>query len=88
MLPPSYWAIASSDKSTPPQASSIAVGPQYDTTHVYVAPAKFDSFVNAFIAIFGGKPSKRMVGNVLPVASRAEMQYLLTPVGGPIHLCV
>src|ERR1700685_75275 len=51
----------------PPQDGGVAVGPQYDTTHVYVAPADIDAFVNSFVATFGGKPSKRIVGNVLPV---------------------
>jgi hypothetical protein len=60
---------------------SVAVGPQYDTTHVYVAPADLDAFVNSFVATFGGKPSKRIVGNVLPVASSTQMQYVLSPVG-------
>jgi hypothetical protein len=77
----SYAAIASDDKSFPIPTSSIAVGPEYDTTHVYVTPEEFDSFVTSFVATFGGKASKRIVGNVLPVASSAEMQYLLTPVG-------
>jgi len=63
------------------QDVDVAVGPQYDTTHVYVAPADFDAFINGFVAAFGGKPSKRIIGNVLPVASSAEMQYILTPVG-------
>jgi hypothetical protein len=60
---------------------SVAVGPQYDTTHVYVAPADLDAFVNSFVATFGGKPSKRILGNVLPVASSTQMQYVLSPVG-------
>jgi predicted enzyme related to lactoylglutathione lyase len=63
------------------QDAVVAVGPQYDTTHVYVTPAELDAFVNSFIATFGGKPSKRIVGNVAPVASNTEMQYILTPVG-------
>lgn len=73
-------ATASSRAQTPP-AAGVAVGPQYDTTHVYIAPADLDAFVNSVVATFGGKPSKRMVANVLPVASSTEMQYVLTPVG-------
>lgn len=61
--------------------SSVAVGPQYDTTHVYVSPDDLDAFVNSFIATFGGNPSRRTVGNVTPVPSSAELQYVLTPVG-------
>jgi hypothetical protein len=76
-----FAASASWGQAAPAQDAGIAVGPQYDTTHVYVAPADIDALVNAFVAIFGGKPSKRIVGNVLPVASRTEMQYILSPVG-------
>ena len=61
--------------------AGVAVGPEYDTTHVYIAPADFDAFVNSFAATFGGKPSKRIVANVLPVPSSTEMQYILTPAG-------
>src|SRR5580700_4822297 len=61
---------------------TVAVGPQYDSTHVYLAPGDFDAFVNSLVAAFGGKPSKRIVVNVLPVPSSAEWQYLSTPLGG------
>ena len=63
------------------QDAGVAVGQQYDSTHVYVAPADFDAFVNSFVATFGGKPSKRIVGNVTPTASSTAMQYVLSPVG-------
>jgi hypothetical protein len=53
----------------------VSVGAQYDTTHVYIAP------VTTFAATFGGKPSKRAEGNVLPVPSHAALQYVWTPVG-------
>jgi hypothetical protein len=61
--------------------TGVAVGPQYGTTHVYVAPPELDAFVNSFVATFGGKPSKRSVGNVLPTPGSAELQYVMTPVG-------
>ena len=32
----------------------VAVAPQYDTTHVYVAPEDVDRFVASFTATFGG----------------------------------
>src|ERR1700685_1016926 len=64
-----------------PAAAEIAVGPQYDATHVYIAPSDFDAFVTSFTATFGGKASKRIVANVLPVASSAEWQYLSTGAG-------
>jgi predicted enzyme related to lactoylglutathione lyase len=61
--------------------AAVAVGPQYGTTHVYIAPADFDAFVASFTATFGGNPSKRIVGNVLPVPSTAQLQYLRSDVG-------
>jgi len=36
------------------KTAGVAVGPQYDTTHVYVAPQDFDRFVASLIATFGG----------------------------------
>jgi hypothetical protein len=64
-----------------PANAPIGVGPQYDGTHVYVAPADLDAFVKSFIATFGGSASKRIEGTVTPVPSSTEMQYVLTPVG-------
>ena len=63
------------------QGAGVAVGAQYDSTHVYVAPADIDAFVNSIVATFGGQPSRRIVANVLPVASSTGMQYVLMPVG-------
>jgi predicted enzyme related to lactoylglutathione lyase len=65
----------------PARSPTVAMGPQYDTTHVYVAAGDFDALVSSFVATFRGKASKRTVGNATPVASSAEMQYVLTPVG-------
>ncbi len=36
----------------------VAVGAQYDTTHVYVPADEFDRFVSSVIATFGGTASK------------------------------
>ena len=60
---------------------SVAVGPQYDSMHVYVAPGDLEAFVKSFTATFGGRASKATVTNVLPVPSSTELQFLLTPVG-------
>jgi hypothetical protein len=68
-------------KTNTSPGGSVAVGPQYDATHVYVSPAEIDAFAYSFAATFDGKPSKGSVVNVLPVPSSAEFQYLLTPVG-------
>ncbi len=64
-----------------PYPASLAVGPQYDTTHVYVAPQDFDRFVSSFIATFGGKTSKQGVFQVTPTPSQTISQLALTPVG-------
>lgn len=70
-----------SPQSTPAADSTVAVGPQYDSTHVYVAPADLDAFVKCFTATFGGHASKPAVMNVLPVPSSTEFQAVSTPVG-------
>ncbi len=74
------WASDAGIQREDPAA--VAVGPQYTTTHVYVATADLDAFVQSFIATFGGTASKRSVTNVLPVPSSAAFQYVLSPVGG------
>src|ERR1700752_3863144 len=60
---------------------SVAVGPQYDTTHVYVAPEDFDRFVASLIATFGGTTTKQGVFTVTPTQSSTMSQLVLTPVG-------
>jgi predicted enzyme related to lactoylglutathione lyase len=60
---------------------SVSVGPQYDTTHVYVAPNNFDRFVTSIIATFGGSTSKQVIATVTPTASSTISQLVLTPVG-------
>jgi hypothetical protein len=60
---------------------NLAVGPQYDTIHVYVAPDQFDHFVASVLATFGGTASQRVVTTVTPTPSRTISQLILTPVG-------
>ncbi|MGB2621721.1 MAG: hypothetical protein WA857_07785 [Candidatus Acidiferrum sp.] len=74
-------ASAAGDQNAPAREPVVAVGAQYDSTHVYVAPADLDAFVKSFVATFGGHASKPSVTNVLPVPSSAEFQYVWTPVG-------
>jgi predicted enzyme related to lactoylglutathione lyase len=59
----------------------VAVEPQYDTTHVYVAPGDFDRFVASLIATFGGTKTKQGVFTVTPTQSSTMSQLVLTPVG-------
>ncbi|MEX5547424.1 glyoxalase [Pseudomonas pergaminensis] len=61
--------------------AAVAVAPQYDTSHVYVAPADVDRFTQSFLATFGGKSTPQVVVNVLPVPSSTTSQLLQTPVG-------
>ena len=63
------------------KAPDAAVGPQYDTTHVYVAPQDFDRFVASLIATFGGTTTKQGVFTVTPTPSSTMSQLVLTPVG-------
>jgi len=63
------------------ESESVAVGPQYDTTHVYVAPKDFDRFVASLIATFGGTATKQGVFTVTPTQSSTMSQLVLTPVG-------
>ena len=66
--------------SAPPD---VAVGPQYDSTHVYVAPEDFDHFVSSVLATFGGTSSKKVVTQVTPTRSSTFSQLIMTP-GGTI----
>ena len=60
---------------------SVAVGPQYDTTDVYVARQDFDRFVSSLTATFGGTTTKQGVLTVTPTPSSTTSQLVLTPVG-------
>ena len=60
---------------------SVAVGPQYDTTHVYVPSADFDRFVASILQTFGGKTAQAGVLTVTPTPSSTRIQLVLTPVG-------
>src|SRR5712691_8600289 len=62
-------------------SQGVAVSPQYDTTHVYVAPEEFDRFVASLIATFGGTTAKQGVFTVTPTPSSTMSQLVLTPVG-------
>jgi predicted enzyme related to lactoylglutathione lyase len=63
------------------KAAGVAVGPQYDTTHVYVAPQDFDRFVASLITTFGGTTTKQGVFTVTPTPSSTMSQLVMTPVG-------
>src|SRR5579871_6201889 len=64
-----------------PAPVDFAVGPQYDSTHVYVAAADFDRFLASFIATFGGSLGTQGVSQVTPTPSQTISQVAMTPVG-------
>jgi hypothetical protein len=64
-----------------PAAEAVAVGPQYDTTHVYVPPGDVERFASSFLATFGGHSTRQVVVTVTPTPSSTSSQLLLTPAG-------
>jgi hypothetical protein len=62
-------------------APAVAVSPQYDTTHVLVAPEDFDRFTDSLVATFGGSKSQQGVIQVTPTPSQTLSQLVFTPVG-------
>jgi hypothetical protein len=77
-LSPSAWhGVVCAATATP----AVAVAPQYDSTHIYIAPEDVDRFVASFLGTFGGKSGKQVVVTVTPTPSRTTSQLLQTPVG-------
>ncbi|HWA45544.1 MAG TPA: glyoxalase [Hypericibacter adhaerens] len=74
-------AVAPTAASAASATPAVAVGPQYDTTHVYVAPEDFDRFVASLVATFGGTTTPQGVFTVTPTPSQTMSQLVLTPVG-------
>ncbi len=64
-----------------PEIAGYAVGPQYDTAHVYVAPEDFDRFVTSLTATFGGTTRPKGAFQVTPTTSKTFSQLVLTPSG-------
>ncbi|MGJ5756354.1 hypothetical protein FB563_8486 [Streptomyces puniciscabiei] len=62
-------------------SSRIAVGPQYDSTHVYVEPGKVPAFTASWKATFGGTNTAVSVTDVTPTPSRTKSELVLSPVG-------
>ena len=74
-------SAANAGAQTATNSPVLAVGPQYDTTHVYVAPEDFDRVVTSFVRTFGGSLSKQGVITVTPTPSSTMSQLVFTPVG-------
>jgi hypothetical protein len=62
-------------------STDYSVGPQYDTTHVYVPQEQYDAFMKSFVATFGGKLSAQGEFQVTPTPSKTKSQLALTPAG-------
>lgn len=69
------------ESSSPAPAAGQAVGPQYDSVHVYVAPGQLDAFVNSWLGTFGGSTKPQAVVTVTPTPSQTKSQLILSPVG-------
>jgi predicted enzyme related to lactoylglutathione lyase len=68
--------------TTPARAASYAVGPQYDTTHVYVSPSDFDRFTASYMATFGGgSTSPQGVTQATPTPSQTISQLVFSQAG-------
>ncbi|GLQ99348.1 glyoxalase [Dyella mobilis] len=76
-------ATASTATAKGPASASpdVAVAPQYDTTHVYVAPEDYNRFTDSLVATFGGHKSQQGVFQVTPTPSQTMSQLVFTPVG-------
>jgi predicted enzyme related to lactoylglutathione lyase len=61
---------------------NVAVGPQYDTTHIYVAAEDFDRFVASLVATFGGTAVQQAAATTItPTPSSTRIGGVLTPAG-------
>ena len=74
-------ALASAAMADPSPTSSPGVGPEYDTTHVYVAPADMAAFAASFTATFGGQASKPVTMTITPTPSSTSFEAVQTPAG-------
>jgi len=64
-----------------PKPAGVSVGPQYDTTHVYLEPGTENSFVRSWEATFGGTNTTPTLAQITPTTSQALTTVVLSPVG-------
>jgi predicted enzyme related to lactoylglutathione lyase len=76
-----FASVSPAEAAAQAPTPAVAVAPQYDTTHVYVAPEDFDRFVASLIATFGGTATKQGVFTVTPTPSLTMSQLVLTRAG-------
>ncbi len=72
---------ATSPASNTGSSPAGAVGPQYDTAHVYVSPGTSAAFVKSWLATFGGTSTTPALTQVTPTPSQTLSQLVLSPVG-------
>ena len=60
---------------------SVGVGPQYDTTHVYIQHGMLKAFVTSWEATFGGTNSVVSIVDVTPTSSKTQSELVFSPVG-------
>jgi predicted enzyme related to lactoylglutathione lyase len=77
LLAVSMGGMARGAEATP----DFAVGAQYDTAHVYIAPEDMDRFAASFVATFDGQSGPAAMTTVTPTPSSTLSQLLRTPVG-------
>jgi hypothetical protein len=59
----------------------LAVGTQYDSTHVYVTPGSVAAFTTSWEATFGGTNTAPAVTDVTPTPSQTISELIHSPVG-------
>ncbi|MFF3547576.1 VOC family protein [Streptomyces platensis] len=75
-------SVAQSTPTKPPGShQQFAVGAQYDSTHVYVAPGTEQAFVTSWVSTFGGTTIGPTATQVTPTPSRTLSELVLSPVG-------
>jgi hypothetical protein len=73
---------SASAQDVPGKASgTVAVGAQYDTTHVYVQHGTTKAFVASWEATFGGTNTTPVITDVTPTPSETLSELVLSPVG-------
>ncbi len=77
----SLVATLAAARGASPALPAVAVAPQYDTTHVYVAAEDVDAFARSFVATFGGSSTRQVIATVTPTSSSTSSQLIQTPVG-------
>jgi hypothetical protein len=66
--------VLAADENASARGPSLAVGPQYDKTHIYVAPEDFERSVESLIETFGGTKSQAAVIKITPTPSETKWQ--------------